>query len=428
MLFTGTAALHASESNVESQLQLLEQQNQVLQNQLHEQQELIDSLRHDVTEIREANKKREAESAETRNESAEPAQAAASSGGFSFGKVHLSGEGAAGIFETGSQGAFPNAEFRVDEARLFVDAQVWGDVYAFAEVNMATREEPDVDFHLGECYLDAEDISKLWGQTGQLNARVGRMYIPFGEEYLNRYAIDNPLISHSLSDLWGVDEGFELYGSFGKFSYVAAVQNGGIPDTRDFNADKSVAGRLSFDLNPQFHFSVSGMRTGNLNSQQDMLSAQWFAGGFFRSLGAGTMFDADLVEGDAEWRFNRGHLKAFGGYIHYGDNDPTADNQRDVYYYSVEGIHDVTKKLYAGARFSQIFARKGFPIVGNGDMNEFLFGPLTEEMWRLSVGLGYRWNQHLVLKTEYSLERGREVGGINRDHEDLLAAELAFGF
>ena len=75
-----------------------------------------------------------------------------------------------------------------------------------------------------------------------LNVRAGRIDVPFGEEYLMRDAIDNPLISHSLPDIWGVDEGIELYGAAGKFSYVVAVQNGGIPATRDFT---SPPGRLA---------------------------------------------------------------------------------------------------------------------------------------------------------------------------------------
>ena len=419
------AAMNAADTNIETQLRALQQQNEALQSQVHQQQELIDALRHDVAGIRQANEQHDAEIQNEKAAVAEPE--AAKSSGFNFGKVHLSGEGGAGLFETGSDGAFPNSEFRVDEAKLFVDAQVWGDVYAFAELNLATREEPDVNLHLGELYLDVEDISKLWGHPGQLNARVGRMDIPFGEEYITRDVIDNPLISHSLSDLWGVDEGLELYGALGKFNYVAAVQNGGIPDTRDFNGDKSVTGRLALDATPYLHFSVSGMRTGDLNSHQDMLSAMWFSGGFFRSLGAGTVFHANLVEADAEWRLPHGHLKAFGGYIRYNDNDPAA-NGRDVYYYSVEGVHDLFGKLYAGARFSQIIAPNGFPIVANGDMGAYLFGPLTDRMWRLSLGLGYRWNEHFILKTEYTMERGREIGGGNRDHEDLFATEAVFGF
>jgi hypothetical protein len=89
---------------------------------------------------------------------------------------------------------------------------------------------------------------------------------------------------------------------------------------------------------------------------------------------------------------------------------------------------DITSKFYAGARFSQIFADRGFPIVGQGDMGAYLFGPLTDEIWRLSLGLGYRWNRHLVVKAEYSFEQGNEISGAKRSHENLFATEAAFGF
>jgi hypothetical protein len=131
------------------------------------------------------------------------------------------------------------------------------------------------------------------------------------------------------------------------------------------------------------------------------------------------------VEADARWRWKNGHVSLFGGYINYGDN---ANNKRDVYYYSLEGVQDITRKFYVGARFGQIFAHKGFPIVGEGDMNTYLFGPLSDEMWRLSLGVGYRWSPHFVVKTEYTIERGSSVTGPDRNHEDFFATEAVFGF
>ena len=41
------------------------------------------------------------------------------------------------------------------------------------------------------------------------------MNLPFGEEYQVRNAIDNPLVTHSLSDVWGIDEGVQVYGTLG---------------------------------------------------------------------------------------------------------------------------------------------------------------------------------------------------------------------
>jgi hypothetical protein len=283
---------------------------------------------------------------------------------------------------------------------------------------------------LGELYLDFQDVSQLWGHDDQFNIRAGRMYIPFGEEYLTRNVIDDPLISRSLSDLWGFDPGVETYGTLGKFSYVAAVQNGsGANGVQDFDGDKSVAGRIGFDPNSHWHFSVSAMRTGDISAQKDFTSAEWFATGLFQSLGspATTTFHVNLAEADAMARWKSGHVSAFGGYARYGDNDPTADNGRNIYYYSVEGVQNLPKNFYAAARFSEIYSVEGVPIVGYGNSAEY-FTDLTTELWRLSLGLGYRFSDSLIIKTEYSFERGKELSGESRNSEDFFGTEAAFKF
>jgi hypothetical protein len=228
-----------------------------------------------------------------------------------------------------------------------------------------------------------------------------------------------------------VDEGIEFYGAVGRFAYVVAVQNGGVSDTRDFNPDKSVAGRLAYDPTGWLHLSVSGMRTGDLSIQNDVLSAMWFGGGWFRSLASpitATDFHLNMVEGDISLRLHRVEVNAFGGYARYGDNDTAFDNSRDIYYFSGELVANLTRKLYSGVRFSQIFADDGFPIVGQSPIGSYLFGPLTTDIWRCSAVLGYRWNKNLVLKTEYSHERGREVSGVVRNDENMVSAHAAFGF
>lgn len=430
----GPALAAEDSAEVKRQILLLQQQNAALQAQVTKQQELIDSLNRRVAEIQQANAKHDHRLDELKSDMVRAENENNRGAGFSLGKVRITGEGGVGFFDTGSQGMFPNNEFRVDEAKLFVEAPISENAFFFSELNLATRESSDLDLRLGELYVDFADVSQLWGRDRMLNIRAGRLDVPFGEEYLSRDAIDNPLISHSLADLWGVDEGVELYGSIGKFSYVVAVQNGGVPLTRDFDSDKSVAGRLSFDPTPWLHLSVSGMRTGNLDAQDDYLSELWFGNGWFRSIGSPetTRFHANLVEGDLELRFKRGHLKAFGGYASYDDNDPNGNNQRDIYYYSVEGAFDLTRKFYAAVRFGQILADEGYPISGHGMMDAYFFNysptALTRNIWRLSIGLGYRLNRHLVVKAEYAFEHGKTVGEGDRDHEDLLAAEAAFQF
>jgi hypothetical protein len=256
------------------------------------------------------------------------------------------------------------------------------------------------------------------------------MYLPFGEEYLSRYAIDDPLISHSVSDLWGYGPGVELYGALAKFNYVIAVQNdSGQNGVQDFNGDKAVTGRIGFDPNRHWHFSVSAMRTGNLNVQNDEYSSLWFGNEYLQPIGGPgtTLFHVELAEGDVAFHWSSGHVSAFGGYGRYGDNDPTASDGRNFYYYAVEGVQNLPWKFFAAMRFSQVLSDKGIPVLGLG--NYGIYGDdLTTDLWRLSLGLGYRFSNNLLVKTEYSFENGRDLDGGSRDHEDFVGTEAAFKF
>ena len=420
-LFVSIAPARAGDTNLEEEVRLLREQNATLQQQLKKQGQALDSLTQKVEGL---------EAAGAKGENSTPDDSTPAKSGFNLGKVVLSGEGGVGFQKTGSEGFSPNSSFTVEEARLFLDAPIWKDVYFYGEVDLATPENTyNNQVYLGELYVDFEDVSQLWGRDGQLNARVGKMNIPFGEEYQTRHAIDNPLILNSVSDLWGYDPGVEIYGALGKFSYVVAVQNGGGNGVQDDNDDKSVAGRISFDPDRHWHFSVSGLRTGNVNAQNGGLSAEWFGNGFFQSIGspATTTFQVNAVELDTMARWASGYVKAFGGYARYSDNDPAADNSRDIFYYSAEVVQNLPKKFYAVTRFSEVIADNGYPIVGNGNAGDY-FSALTTDLWRWSLGLGYRFSDRLIIKTEYSLEDGRQLNGESRNHENFFGSEVAFKF
>lgn len=412
-----TLPLHADNTNLTEEVRLLREENALLQQQVKQQGAQLDTLIQKVSSLETTRQ------IEGGNDKPLPNH------DFGLGQLHIGVEGGVGFAETGPDGFAPGGQFRVDEARLFLEAPVYNDVYFYGELLLATQENPGGSVQLGELYLDFENISKLWQQDDQLNARLGQLNTPFGEEYLTRTAIENPLITHSIVDFWATTPGAELYGNFGKFSYVVAVQNGG----ENVGGDKMVAGRIGFDPDEHWHFSVSGMRTGNLEANADSTSQMWFANGFFRSIGspATTQFHVNAVEGDATARWQRwhgGHVSAFGGVARYDDNDPTANNARNIYYYSGEVMQNLPKKFYAVTRFSQALCTDGIPMVGYGNFGDYFFGPLTTELWRLSLGLGYRFSDRLVLKMEYSFERGTEVGGDSRNKEDFFGTEAAFKF
>jgi hypothetical protein len=348
-------------------------------------------------------------------------------------RLHISGEGGVAFFDTGANGQFPNDEFRVDEAKLFVEAQIVNDIYIFGEFNVITREEGDELFELGELYAEFENIG---GKENLFNIRFGRFDIPFGEEYLTRDAIDNPFVSHSLTDIWGVDEGVELYGFTKNVEYIFAVQNGSEPLIQDFEGDKAIVGRFKYKFNPKIHFSLSAMRTGDIDVDQDKFSGIWFANSELMPLGSEkttSKFHAGLVQLDGHWGWQSGHVHAAGGYLNYEDNDSAADNSRDLYYFQLEGVQNLNAGeniWYAGAHYSWITADNGFPLVANGNMDRYQFDQriFTKELWRFGAAIGYRIGHNFVIKTEYNFERGKFIDDTRRDEEDFFGIEAAFKF
>ena len=349
-------------------------------------------------------------------------------------RLHFSGEGAVGLFDTEEFGQYPASSFLVDEAKLFVEAAIFENIYIFGELNLIQREEPEDRFQLGELYIEFEDIGNL---GGVFNIRIGRFDIPFGEEYLTRDAIDNPLISHSLSDIWGVDEGVEVFGTAKIVEYVLAVQNGGDPIFNDFNSDKAVVGRLLVRPVPQFHLSVSAMRTGDLDVAQDHYSEVWFGNGFIVPIGSGittTTIGANFLQADGHFSWAGGHVHLAGGRVHYYEDDSLGNDTRDLSHYQVEVLQNLTRSKdrpwYAALRYSKITTDEGYPLLGFGRYDRFLFDYYNhaDELWRLSAGIGYRVRKNLLLKAEYSFENGEQISGEKRDRENFLGVEAAVGF
>ncbi len=408
----------------------LAEQNGRLQDQVQAQQRMIDALAVQLKELQEAGARQARPVAERREEAAE-----AVAGPDAFRReraVRVAGEAGFAYFKTGSAGAFPKGEFRVDDPVISFEAPVRKGVYFFTELKLLPRETNVDSFQLGEMYVDFEDVSAAWGQPGALGVRAGRINIPFGEEYQVRGPVANPLISHSLADVWGTDEGVEIYGQVGPLSYAVAVQNGGASRLRDFNADKAVVARIGGDPTRWLHLSASAMRTGELAAVADNLSEVWFANGYFRALGpaktTGT-FWASLFEVDATARWRSGHLGAALGQVRFGDSDTTADNSRRLRYGHVEAVQVLAGSLYGAVRYSEVRAPRGYPLAGWGAAGTFFYRPsFAEQLRRLSLGLGYRFGEAVVLKAEYARESGRMTNGAARNDEDFLGGELAVKF
>lgn len=428
-------------------VQALLEQNRLLQAQVQAQQKTIDTLGAQLQTLAQASERhdRELHELEAHGDIAGAAAGGGSLGGAGgavpaieaahagrAGEIRLSGEAGVAFFRTGSGGMYPNSEFRVDDAKLFVEAQVHKDIYFYGGLDITTREQSDEYFHTGELYVDFENVSGLWGGDRWLNLRAGRCYIPFGEEYQVRNVVDNPLITHSMSDIWGIDEGVELYGSSGAWDYVLAIQNGGHKTLRDYDPDKAVIGRVGYAATSWLRLSASAMRTGNLNVTNDAMSETWFANGFFRSIGGlatTSTFGAELYEADAIAHWHGGQARANVGRAYYHDNDSASDNRRRLTYGSLELVQNISGGLYGAVRASGVAVPRGYPLIGWGDYVSYFVRPNpTDRLDRLSFGFGYRLGPPLVVKLEYAFERGHTTANVDRDYEDVLSTEIALRF
>lgn len=420
-------------ATVEVRLEQLAEQNRRLEEQVRTQQQQIEELRAMVSGLKGSGERQDRAINDLRTQvSEEPAPVRPRSMATAR-EVRLSGEAAFGFFRSGSAGALPNSEFRVDDAKIFLEAPVMKNVYLFAGLELATREASDEYFHVGDLYADFENISNAWGgASGLLNLRVGRFAIPFGEEYQRRSVVDNALIAHSLSDIWGIDEGVEIFGALDRFSYVLAVQNGGHKTIRDFDSDKAVIARVGFDPTAWAHVSASAMRTGDLTVAGDAFSEVWIGNGFFRALGPAattSTFSASLIQLDGSLHWKGTDLRAAWGQARFDDNDRVTNNARRLRFYSIEVEQQLVGKWYGASRWSELQAPGGYPLVGQGDFGTYVYrSPWTTDLRRLSLGGGYRFGPALVWKAEYGFERGRLITGVRRDQEDLFSTEVALRF
>ena len=424
-----TDAAELNTSEVSRRLDELAQQNANLLKLIEQQQSEIDSLKSRLSEVADVSQD-QAEQIDTLQDSGFSGDLPSHppSGGSS---IHISGEAGIAFHSGGANTNFPNNEFRVDEARVFIEAQVANTVYLFSELELFSRETNNPDIQLGELYVEVENLITVDNLDRAVNLRAGRLDIPFGEEYQTRDVMSNPLISHSISDFWGIDEGFELFGEIGNASYVVALQNGSRDTLRDYTPDKSITARFGIDPLSQLHLSGSVMRTGNIDVDKEALTELWFGDGFFRSIGSDytTEFNVELAQLDASFHWNDGYLKAAYGEAWYEDNDAIQNNSKDFNFWSIEIQQALKENFFAAVRYSGMNVNGGYPVAGMASRGRYFFGPnLTEELRRLSVGFSFWPFADFVLKADFTWEDGEDVRGVKRSKTDQFSAEAGVRF
>jgi hypothetical protein len=190
--------------------------------------------------------------------------------------------------------------------------------------------------------------------------------------------------------------------------WIVAITDG--TDERSFEDDDDKAVNLKLYGNPTDWLYLSGsfMRNG-----QAAKSAFEFGGSHFQPIGAShastlgsspsDQVDATLYEIDAKIIFSdEGYIALSFGQA-FQDDGAAAFN-RDLLWFSIEGLCNVTDDVYAVIRYSEIGtydSNEGYHFDGKITAGgNAAFGYDAKRFQRLSVGVGWKINPRAILKAE----------------------------
>ena len=175
--------------------------------------------------------------------------------------LKISGFTNAGYVKTGTDGSQPDGHFYAGErlfgAGIFLNAQVDKNISVYNELFLYNQAVT-----MKELYVQFKDPF----QTGNLlSFRVGRIDLPYGDEYLWQYPIDNPMILRTAEWVWGFSQGVLVFGHSGALGWQASITDG--LSTPFFDHDDSTGkclnAKLTFNPDSGLHFALSGMDSGS---------------------------------------------------------------------------------------------------------------------------------------------------------------------
>ncbi len=322
-----------------------------------------------------------------------------------FENVDLGGYGALDYLDSGNAGTTPDGSFLVKEASLFLDAQVWERMSLYTEI-WYTRYSFVNQFTLGEFY--AQFTGLFAGDDGGrgLGVRVGRVYIPFGENYLWWDATENPLITFSAADPYGFDRGVVIYGDLGPAHWISSVTNGSL-SAADDAAAKLVSGKVYGEPCGDLYLSASLLTTGNTERSAFRLGDNFITPvgvGASSSVGASPNDEVNTTcwELDAELGESlRASLALQVGRAYIDDDADAFD--RDLTWFQIEPSVHLTDELDLIVRYSEIGtydSDEGYLFTGRIVSTGENLGFDTRVLRRLSGGMRWDVNPHVIGKVE----------------------------
>lgn len=349
-----------------------------------------------------------------------------------WNNIDISGFAAVGAYSTGSDGLKEHWGFEIKEASLFIDAAVWENIDFFLELQTNRLGSDASKFtRTGEVYLHIRDIELGDSEVG---LKLGRIDVPFGEEYLWQDAIDNPLIQNSASYPYGWDEGVLIYGQYNNVNWIFSITDGTDERSKEDHEDKAFNAKFYGDINEDLYLSFSMMKNGKAKK-----SALEFAGSHFEPVdGSNSSFvDSWLAEFNIKYQLpinsNDAYIAVTLGTAQQDDNTPGFD--RDLHWFTIEPYMSINEQWYSVLRYSEIGTYSddlGYHFDGKSFAGgNAAYGYDVERFRRLSVGMGWLPTPRTRVKFEIGKDWFDLIDSSVRDTADdrgFVAAEFAVGF
>lgn len=342
--------------------------------------------------------------------------------------LKIDGRMFAGIFDTGHAGSFPSRAVDMPDAKIRFTFTPNDYVTAVMRMSVNRAAFNNFDYF----YLDLKNWGGLFpGQT----LRLGKHKIDFGEETIVDNPVENIMITNSVAHVSGYAPGIQAFGPITRkgvlVTYSTALLNG----DKNFTVPSQAAGmawdaKLGVSPASELYFSAS-----TYNGAKTPPAGPDFSIADGAPPAAASTWRRSAWELDARYGYGRTGFKSIVGstadvpfmfaaaYGHYKDSFTAAPDLKGNYWYA-EGLYNVTPKVYAAARYSEIALDNGaLSKLGDGTMKS----PVPVNKYdRVSVGLGYRLAQFTHVKAEYTINDTK--GGASKPSLNQFAIGIATKF
>lgn len=328
-------------------------------------------------------------------------------------KVDITGSRlAAGYIDAGSNGNNTAGSFSVPDAKLRTNVKVNEDTSAVIRLSLNNGIVGGTDY----LYVKLDNVvNKLTGGKGPINPEitVGRFKINFGEETWNNNPVEGALVTNSVANATGYDEGIQFKQNIDVplpfiLGASLALMNGNAASGDDNNNGKAhaikVTGQMKNAIGPGgLYFSLSNYGSGKLPClalvDDAALSINGMTNGTLNTWTRKVVqLDVrfDLLEGAQKFDPSKAPLfsDAKGVFrFAYGqgtDGEP-AIGKINVVYVMLDGIYNIDNKMYVAFRYSY------------ADYTVDRFSAQDGTFGRTSIGGGYKVSDISILKLEYTL-------------------------